>query len=132
MKKESLIMIVIVISLVAMATAWSFAGQNGKIAVSAEGKNPSAAVSSRAGLSPYFLIFDEKGKLIEAIDNPFKEERGRAGHLMADFLAGRGVSIAVGEDFCGEIVDVIKSKGITPVNFKGSVEEAVQKILKSN
>jgi hypothetical protein len=37
----------------------------------------------------------------------------------------------VGDDFCGEIVDVFKNKGIKPVNFKGSVEEAVRIVLKN-
>jgi predicted Fe-Mo cluster-binding NifX family protein len=130
MKKEILIMIVIVSSL--LVIAWSFAEQSGRIAVAANDKTLTAPVSDRAGLSPFFLIFDENGKLIDVIDNPFKEERGKAGHLMSDFLASKGVTVVVGEDFCGEIVDVIKNKGIKPVNFKGSVEEAVQKILKSN
>ena len=33
----------------------------GKIAVAANDKIPGASVSDRAGLSPFFLLFDEKG-----------------------------------------------------------------------
>ena len=128
MKKGISVMVVFTM----LVAVWAFAGGKGKIAVAANDKIPGASVSDRAGLSPFFLIFDEKGELMEVIDNPFKEEKGRAGHLMADFLAGKGVTVVIGEDFCGEIVQVIKNKGITPVNFKGSAEEAAQMVLKSN
>ena len=128
MKKVIPIMLTILLILSVCASAQ----QKGKIAVAANDKIPGASVSDRAGLSPFFLIFDEKGELMEAIDNPFKEEKRRAGKLMADFLAGKGVTVVIGEDFCGEIVQVIKNKGITPVNFKGSAEEAAQMVLKSN
>ena len=103
-------------------------GQKDKIAVSANGKTLAAPVSPQAGLSPFFLLFDEKGKLIEAIENPYKEG-GSAGIPVADFLASKGVTIVVAEGFGDRIVEVMKSKGIRAVAFKGSVEEAVKKGL---
>jgi len=107
----------------------AFAEQKGKIAVATGDKSPEAAVSEKAGLAPYFLIFDEKGNLIEMIDNPFKTRKFEAGHLMADFLPGKGVTAVIGTDYCGEIVDVLKNKGLTPYNFQGSAKEAVEKLL---
>ena len=124
MKKGILVMVTILF----LISGFACGGQKEKIAVSANGETPAAQVSRQAGLSPFFLLFDEKGKLIEAIDNPYKEGGG-AGIPVADFLAGKGVTIIVAEGFGDRIVEVMKSKGIRAVVFKGSVEEAVKKVL---
>ena len=105
-------------------------GQKEKIAVSASGETPASPVSRQMGLSPFFVLFDEKGKLIEAIDNPYKEG-GSAGISVVEFLASKGVTTAVAEGFGDRVVEVMKSKGIKAVVFKGSAEEAVKKILQS-
>ncbi len=112
-----------------LIAAVAFAEQKGKICVATQEKSPEAAVSDKAGLAPYFLIFDEKGNLIETIDNPFKTRKFEAGHLMADFLPTKGVTAVIGTDYCGEIVDVLKNKGVIPYNFHGNAKEAVEKLL---
>lgn len=107
-----------------------FAGPKEKIAVAGNDKMPTSAVSGQAGKANYYLFFDGKGKLIEAVENPYKDRDG-AGKLVADFLAGKGVTVVVAEGFGGPIVDVMKGKGIKPVVFKGSIEGAVKKVLES-
>ena len=107
-----------------------FAGPKEKIAVAGNDKMPTSAVSSQAGKANYYLFFDGKGKLIEALENPYKDRDG-AGKLVVDFLAGKGVTVVVAEGFGGPIVDVLKGKGIKPVTFKGSIEGAVKKVLES-
>jgi hypothetical protein len=37
----------------------------------------------------------------------------------------------VAEEFGGQIVEVMKGKGIKAVSFKGSAEEAVKKVLQT-
>ena len=106
----------------------AFAAQKEKIAVAANDKIPSAAVSKQAGLAPYFLFFDGKGKMTEAIENPYKDKEG-AGKSVAELLGNKGVTVAVAEEFGGPIVEVMKGKGIKAVFFKGSAEEAVKKVL---
>ena len=112
-----------------LASGFAFAELKGKICVATREKSIEAPVSDKAGLAPYFLIFDQKGNLIEMIDNPFKDRKFEAGHLIADFLPGKGVSAIIGTDYCGEIVDVLKNKNLTPYNFQGSAKEAVEKLL---
>jgi predicted Fe-Mo cluster-binding NifX family protein len=106
----------------------SFAGQKEKVAIAVDENVPGASVSERPGLGVFFLIFDDKANLVDVIDNPFQEKEGTAGYLMADFLADKEVTVVVGEDFCDDIVPVIKAKGITPIKFKGSVEGAASQI----
>ena len=121
----------VVLALLFLVTGLAFAGQKEKIAVAANGQTLAASVSAQPGRSPFFLLFDEKGKLIEAIANPAKDAAS-SGIAVTDFLAGKGVTVAVAGEYGPQIVDVMKNKGIKAVAFKGSVEEAVKKVLKSN
>jgi predicted Fe-Mo cluster-binding NifX family protein len=107
-----------------------FAGPKEKIAVAGNDKILTSAVSGQAGRANYYLFFDGKGKLIETLENPYKDRDG-AGKLVADFLAGKGVTVVVAEGFGGPIVDLMKGKGINAVAFKGSIEGAVKKVLES-
>jgi predicted Fe-Mo cluster-binding NifX family protein len=111
-----------------LVTGLAFAAQKEKIAVAANDKVPSAAVSKQAGLAPFFLVFDEKGKMTEAIENPYKDKEG-AGKSVAELLGNKGVTVVVAEEYGGQIVEVMKGKGIKAVAFKGSAEEAVKKAL---
>jgi predicted Fe-Mo cluster-binding NifX family protein len=119
-----------VLAILFIASSLAFAGEKEKIAVAANDKTPAASVSRQAGPSPFFQIFDGKGKLIETIANPYKE--GGGGIAVADFLAGKGVTVVVAEEFGNRIIEVMKNKGIRAVAFKGSVEAAVKKILQAN
>jgi len=110
-----------------LISSLAFAEQKGKILVATKEKSSEAAVSDKAGLAPYFLIFDEKGNLVETIDNPFKG-KNEAGKLMLGFLVEKGVTAIIGRDYCGDIIDILKNKGITAYNFEGSAAEAAAKV----
>ena len=125
MKKGISLVVVLVMLVVAML---AFAGEKAKIAVAVNDKTASAAVSKQAGLAPFFLFFDGKGKMTEAIENPYKDKEG-AGKSVAELLGNKGVTVVVAEEFGTQIVEVMKRKGIKAVSFKGSVEEAVKKVL---
>jgi predicted Fe-Mo cluster-binding NifX family protein len=124
MKKVTLVMLAVLF----LVSGLALAEQKEKIGVAANDKTPSAAVSKQAGLAPFFLFFDEKGKMTEAIENPYKDKEG-AGKSVAELLRSKGVTVVVAEEFGGQIVDVMKGKGIKSVAFKGSAEEAVKKLL---
>jgi predicted Fe-Mo cluster-binding NifX family protein len=126
MKKEICVMAVFLI----LATVCAFAGEKATIAVAANDRIPSAAVSKQAGPAPFFLFFDGKGKMTEAIENPYKD-KGGAGKSVAELLGNKGVTAVVAEEFGGQIVEVMKGKGIKAVSFKGSAEEAVKKVLQT-
>jgi len=99
------------------------------IAVAASNKTVSASVSSQAGLSPFFLLFDKQGTFVEAVDNPYAKDAGRAGIPTVDFLAGKGVKVLVAGSFGPNIIEVMKDKGMRPVEFKGNAKDAVKKAM---
>jgi len=121
----------VMLTMLFLVSGIAFAGQKEKIAVAANDQTPAASISAQAGRTPFFLFFDENGKLIETIANPAKDSQN-SGIAVADFLAGKGVTVVVAEEFGSRIVEVMKSKGIRAVTFKGSVEAAVKKILQAN
>jgi predicted Fe-Mo cluster-binding NifX family protein len=98
------------------------------IAIAASGKLISDSVSAQAGRSPFFLFFDNQGSLVEAVTNPYKDA-ANAGIPTLDFLASKGIKVLVAESFGPKIIEVMKDKGIRPVEFKGSVRDAVKKAL---
>ena len=100
-----------------------------KIAVASNNKNKTSNVGTTAGRSPYYLIFDSTGKLVEVIENPYKDVRGGAGPSTANFLAEKGVTIIIAETFGGKMINAMKSKGMTHFEFKGIANDAVKKVL---
>jgi predicted Fe-Mo cluster-binding NifX family protein len=100
----------------------------GTVAVAANDKTTSASVGNQLGRSPYFLLFDKQGTLIEAVANPYKDG-GNSGIPSIDLLAGKGVTVMVAEGFGPRIVEVMKGKGMRPVEFKGNAKDAVKKAL---
>ena len=110
---------------------WAYATQKGtvKIAVASAGKTATASVSNLAARSPYYLIFDGKGNLIEAISNPYKDAARGAGSSAANFLAEKDVAIVIAENFGIKMINTLKRKQIRYFEFKGHVDEAVKKVL---
>lgn len=121
----------VMLTMLFLVSGIAFAGQKEKIAVAANGQTPAASISAQAGRAPFFLFFDESGKLIETIANPAKDSQN-SGIVVADFLAGKGVTVVVAEEFGSKIIEVMKNKGIRAIAFKGIATEAVKKVLQAN
>jgi len=109
-----------VLSVIFLMTSLAYAADQGKIAVAAEGKTAAARVSGLAARAPYFLIFDESGKLLEAVDNPYKAAKGGAGTSVVPFLAQKGASVVVAGEFGENMTQAMKGKGMRYLEFKGS------------
>lgn len=114
--------------LVTSVPALAQKGPSPTIAVAANGNAVSASVGSQPGRSPFFLLFDTKGSFVEAEANPYKDA-GNAGIPALDFLAGKGVKVVVAESFGSKIVEVMKDKGMRPLEFTGRAQDAVRKAL---
>jgi len=124
-------LILALLSALLLATSVPALAQPGKsplIAVAANGNNVAAAVGNQPGRSPFFLLFDKQGGLVETANNPYKDA-GNAGIPALDFLANKGIKVLVAESFGPKIVEVMKEKGMRPVEFKGSAKDAVKKAL---
>ena len=106
--------------------------ENMKIAVAASSKSAKASVSNIAAKCSYYHIFNNKGELIEVIDNPYRDASRSAGPSAANYLAQRGIDIIVAESFGSKMIDALRNNGKTHFEFKGSVDDAVKRVLKLN
>lgn len=119
----------IIVSLFFLMASFGHTAEQSKIAIAAEGKMINSKVSSVAARSPYFLIFDGTGKLLEVVDNPYKSAKGGAGTSVVPFLGQRGVNVVVAGEFGDNMIKAMKAQGMKYLEFKGSVEEALAKVL---
>ena len=121
--------VVILIMLVLMFPPCS-AEEEVIIAVASDGKTLEDSVSPVAARCPFFLFIDNTGKLLEAVENPYKDPGGGAGVSAAYFLAERNVTIVIAEKFGNKMKDVLKTKEIDYFEYQGTVEEAIRKVQK--
>jgi predicted Fe-Mo cluster-binding NifX family protein len=120
-----------VLSVIFLITSLVYAGDQGKIAVAAEGKTAAAKVSGVAARAPYFLIFDGSGKFLESVDNPYKTAKGGVGTSVVPLLAQKGATTVVAGEFGENMIQAMKGKGIGYMQFKGTAEEALKKVLEA-
>ncbi len=120
----------IVISLLIPVMAGTAEANSGLIAVASDEKTQPANVSSQAARCTYYMIFDSEGKLMDVIDNPYKDASGGAGTSTGNFLGDKGVTVVVAESFGSKMINAMKSKGITFYELKGKADDAVKEVLK--
>lgn len=99
-----------------------------KIAVAALKKGENSEISTQAGRSPFYLIFDERGKLLEELKNPFSVGGGGAGFGVAKMLADKEVSAVAAGKFGANMADALKERGIRVYEMKGTAKEAPARI----
>lgn len=119
---------IVMISLVLMVQPCLMGKEKTVLAVAADGDTLEASVSSMAGRCAYFLIVDAKGKLMKALENPYKDE-GQAGISAAHFLASKNVTTVIAGHFGDKMRDVLDAHKIAYVELRGTVKEAISKFL---
>jgi len=100
-----------------------------KIAVAANGKDSGADVSSHAARAPFFLVYDENGKFLDCIDNPYSSVERGAAPRVAPLLKMHGIGILVAADFGGRFVAELEENNIATIKSNGPASEAIQKLL---
>jgi len=125
MKKKALFIPVVI----CLAAGFASAEEKGRIAVAAGGKDLTSTVSDVAARSPYFLIFDENGRLLEAVENPHRERAVNAADSVMAFLAEKKVKMIVAGDFGRKMIRKMESKGMWPLEFEGAANAGAQKAV---
>jgi len=102
------------------------------IAVASLDGTEKSQISDRAARAPYYLLFDESGKLLEVIVNPFYDSVRSAGPKVANLLIGKNVIIVVAEDFGSKMITALDKEGINYYRASGIVKKAVEELIRSN
>jgi predicted Fe-Mo cluster-binding NifX family protein len=125
MNRLSVILAVMIIGIAGMVPTL-MAGEGPVYAVAAEGQGPDAQVSAQAARCPWFLFFDARGNLVEAVANPYQQAAGGAGPQAADFLAAKGIQTVIAGEFGPKMAVALKGKGLTFRTSAGTAADAVR------
>jgi predicted Fe-Mo cluster-binding NifX family protein len=101
-----------------------------RIAVAAEHKKSTGTVGEQAARSPYFLLFDKHGTLLEVLANPHKTVPRKAGTLVVELLVQKRVSMVVAGHFGGNMIEAMEDNGLQYLEVEGNIETAKEKALK--
>ena len=102
------------------------------IAVASLDRTEKSQISDRAARAPYYLFFDESGKLLEVSVNPFYDSARSAGPKVANLLVGKNATIVVAQDFGSKMITALDKEGINYYRVSGIVKKAVEELIKSN
>jgi predicted Fe-Mo cluster-binding NifX family protein len=102
-----------------------------KIAIASDGESIDSQVAEKAARCQWFLFFDEEGKLAEAVENPFREDKGGAGINCANFLAEKEVTLFVAGYVGNKMAGALEDNQITFISFTGTVKDAIAHVLEN-
>jgi predicted Fe-Mo cluster-binding NifX family protein len=102
-----------------------------KIAVAAVSDSETSKISNKAGRAPYFLIFDCSGRLVKAIKNPVRKQRGGASASVTALLKKESVKIFIAVKFGTKMESNLKVAGIEYRQHSGIAKKVVDIIIKS-
>jgi len=100
-----------------------------KIAVATTNKDEKSDISPMGGRAPFYLIFDEKGKLLEVLSNPFAVGGGGAGFAVAKMLADKGANVVIAGAFGPNMIGALEERGLKHYEMSGKAKEAVLKTI---
>ena len=94
-----------------------------KIAIATIEDKEDSQISERAGRAPFYLLFNEKGEVIESIKNAFAVGGGGAGFSIAKMLADKGVDIAVAGTLGDNMTKALEERGVKQLEKTGVAKD---------
>ena len=98
------------------------------IAIAADSTDPQGLVSRHAARAAYYLIYDNNGDLLKAIENPGAQVERGAGPTAALFLQQQGVSTIIAAEFGSRFTTELEAEQITASQANGTIATAIHTI----
>jgi predicted Fe-Mo cluster-binding NifX family protein len=90
------------------------------ICITAKGPELTSPVEERFGRAPYFLIIDEEGTLVTAVENPHSDAAGGVGPRSAQILIDNDATILITGQAGGNAKKALEAAGIEVFTFGGA------------
>ena len=100
-----------------------------KIAVATDKPDKDAAISEVAGRANYFLFFDGKGNMLEAMKNPSAGVAGGAGRNTAELMNKKDARLFFAGKVGAKLKDALKWYKIDYIEQTGAAHEVVKSFL---
>ena len=100
------------------------------IAVAAVEETANSQISEIAGKAPYYLIFDEKGILLQSIKNPAQNSRRNSSSLVDAFLVQESCKTVIAGKFGTKMQKQLKANNIQFYEHEGIAKEVLQSFTK--
>ena len=100
------------------------------IAIAATAPEPDGQVAMHGARAPFYLLFDERGSMLEALANPVVQVEGGAAPRAALFLADRGVALLAAGDFGNRFISELEEKGIRHVQMSGLISDVIVELTR--
>ena len=98
-------------------------------AVAAEGEEADAQISKLAGIAPFYHLYDESGRLVEVVANPFLDQEFGIGPAAANMLADKGAGVIIGRRVPGpKMMDVVQERQMRFVRRVGTVADVASEL----
>ena len=98
--------------------------------VASDGNTLSSSVSSKASRCDYYVFIDKSGKVIEVLENGHKEVRGGASSALVTMLKEKNATHFIASSLGTKLVEALRSSKIEYTVYTGSVESAVEDLVK--
>jgi predicted Fe-Mo cluster-binding NifX family protein len=100
-----------------------------KTAIAAITPDADARIAEHSARAPFYLLFNDKGELLEVVQNPSAGVDRGAAPQAARLLADKGVTLLVAADFGPRFVSALEEKRIDHVQRSGQVSEIVRQLI---
>lgn len=99
------------------------------IAIAATAPELNGQVAMHGARAPFYLLFDERGDMLEVLANPVVQAEGGAAPQAALFLADRGVTQLAAGDFGSRFISELEERGIDHARVSGLISDVVAELI---
>lgn len=99
------------------------------IAIAATAPERDGQIAMHGARAPFYLLFDERGDMLEAAANPVVQVAGGAAPKAAQFLEEKGVTLLAAGDFGETFITELEERGIHHAQLSGSISDAIAELI---
>ena len=100
------------------------------IAIASDNNTLSSNISSQASRSNYYIFIDEKGNVLEILNNNFKNIKGGASSKLIEMLKDKKVSSFIASSFGDKLKNLLDLNSIKYNVYNGTTNEFIESLSK--
>lgn len=99
------------------------------IAIAATAPILDGQIAMHGARAPFYLLFDERGDMLEVLANPVVQAEGGAAPRAALLLADKGVTLMAAGDFGNRFISELEGRGINHELKSGLISDVIAELI---